>query len=182
MYDYGANNPVRYIDPNGRFNAVDDTIKGFSLWFNAFSNPTDFNTLNEVSDFMNATPEFWLCALVGVIAVGEYAYCYNASEDFSETISKINNLLEPKIGFNIKKLAFVYTKEKLVLNLNINLWESSFSDDLLVVSTNSTVFISISKYVDIFVQLQITPHISLKEKNKSNFNDIELAVNFDLKL
>ena len=85
MYAYGANNPVRYIDPTGQFikevkhlwtgikQFFDFSKKGFSRWAGAVMNPENINSLNAVTNFMNESPQFWgVLGATGLLVAGGY--------------------------------------------------------------------------------------------------------------
>ena len=183
MFAYAANNPVRYIDPNGRFNAVDDTIKGFTLWFNAFSNPTNFNTLNEVSDFMNATPEFWLYALIGGITAGEYAFCYT-SEDFRITLGKLKtnfNLIDDFLkskGFYILERSYIYKFDSGQIKLDFSSTSISLSD--FNFAANNRALLPINETIAFVAELNFAAKVIFSNIKESSLDIFEIKFSLQL--
>ena len=126
LYHYAGNSPVKYTDPTGMFDLVEDSKTGIALWFNAATNIGDIASAKNVSDFMNDNPEFW--GVIGGAGGVAGALCgiYSVCSPFKSFVDKSCNWIMDKnetllsYGFDVPNLSWSYNNNdisKIKMNL-----------------------------------------------------------------
>ena len=184
LYHYAGNNPIKYTDPDGRedYDLLEDTKKGFSLWFNAITNIGDFNAAKNVSDFMNDKPEFWgvLLGLGGIAGLGYMTYAKNDKiksfvDDAIDWISYQNeNLLD--MGIDIQNQTYTY-KRNSGFTVSFDFSKINISGSTLNLATDNITIMPFNDSTSLIAKLNCSVDISFADITRdSTLNYFNMSV------